>query len=131
MILRTQLRAHLVRLAWWSAPWPVAWIATGILSGPFSEFWMVAGCWALVNLAIVLGSWRSRSRLHLARFREFLQLNLGLDAGFILAGGAMVWLGPKEAGLAVILQAAGLIVLDGILLRNLPPPPDSEHDEGS
>ncbi|MFZ5482367.1 MAG: DUF6992 family protein [Myxococcota bacterium] len=62
----------------------------------------------------------------LARTRETMALNVGLDAGYVAAGLAMGLLGQDEhpaiggAGWAIAVQGAGLLVLDAIYWRALP-----------
>jgi hypothetical protein len=87
--------------------------------------------WAAVDAVIVAAAWKSTARPRtaeeLAASREFLQLNLGLDVGYVATGVAMGVLGRMDgrpavegAGWAVAAQGLSLAVLDGILLAELP-----------
>jgi hypothetical protein len=87
--------------------------------------------WAAVDGAIVAAAWKSTARPRtpeeLRASREFLQLNLGLDVGYVATGVAMGVLGRMDgrpevegSGWAVAAQGLGLAVLDGVLLAELP-----------
>lgn len=84
---------------------------------------MSAG-WSAVNLAIVMGSRRSRKPVERRSLREFLFLNLGLNVAYIGVGVCLAWLGPPGvagSGWAVAVHGAALLALDGWLLSEVPP----------
>jgi hypothetical protein len=125
-----ELRAHLKRLTVWS----VLCVAVGgvllFVTAPNlrSFAWMTLG-WAAVNLAIAFASRASRKPQDLRKLREFLMLNLGLNVGYVGVGATLALAAgdpaAKGSGWAVIVQGAGLFVLDLLLHRRLP-----ESDDG-
>jgi hypothetical protein len=123
-------RAHLLRLLAWGGMSVVA--GTGLLawltlrrhdSALLRAFSVQAGLWGLAHLAIA-GSrlWRLADRdLASAMYLDrVLWFGAGLDIGFILVGmtlAAAGWtagrrLGMVGAGIGVLVQGAGLLVLD-------------------
>ena len=128
--LLTLERAHLLRLLAWGAMSVVAgtgllaWLVIGRSSSTLlRNFSVQTSLWGLVNLAIA-----GRGLLRLAerdfgsatRFDRILWMSTGLDIGVILVGvtlAATGWivgrrLGAVGAGLGVMLQGAGLLLLD-------------------
>lgn len=120
-----ELRRHLARLAICSG----ASLGFGVeallnMRGEWNHgFGTLTTGWAVVNLVIVAISRFGKPPEDLRKFREFLMLNMGLNLGYIGVGVAMaVWGTPWVwgAGVAVALQGAILLVLDGWLLRRVP-----------
>lgn len=129
--IRGEHRAHLTRLAVWSAVCVLAcgtalfsaW-SMGGPSGLWTSFltWMCG--WCLVNLAICGLSWFGKPPGDLRKLREFLMLNEGLNVGYLGVGVAL-GLASREpsvqgAGWAVAVQGLALIVLDAWYLARLP-----------
>ena len=120
------LHSHLVRLGVWSTSCLVVGLV-GFLArretGPRAFFGMTAG-WAIINLVIVIASWKGAPPRELSSCREFLFLNEGLNLAYIAVGITMVLLAVdrvriKGSGLAVSIQGVGLLVLDTILISQL------------
>ena len=127
-------RQHLVRLGVLSG---ASAVAGGVVAGVGwedprlqSAGLMTVG-WAAVNTGIVLAAWKGsiqpRTPAELRQSRELLQLNLGLDIGYVSTGVAMGVLGRMDergavegAGWAIAAQGIGLAVLDALLLAELP-----------
>lgn len=87
--------------------------------------------WAGVDAIIVGAAWKGAGRVkspaEIATTREVLQLNVGLDAGYMMAGATMGVLGRHRgmpgvegAGWGIVAQGLGLLVLDVIVLRQMP-----------
>jgi hypothetical protein len=129
------LHQHLVRLGVWA----LFSIVFGILvllvkrqSLAAQHFSLQFIVWGAVDGIIVLFGLRDNSRPDLVaaiKLREFLWLNEGLDVGYIAVGITLIIIGrlPKVnsaslpgAGLAVAIQGFLLLLLDGILLWQLP-----------
>lgn len=127
-------RRHLVRLGVLAG---ASAVAGGVLTGAGweDERLRSAGLltlgWAAVDAGIVAAAWKSTTRPRTAEelraSREFLQLNVGLDVGYLATGVSMGVLGRMDgrpevegAGWAVAAQGLGLAVLDAILLAELP-----------
>lgn len=118
--LRAALDGHLLRLTVWSVLSLVVGLA---LVRRDRGFGIMTVGWALVNLAIVVGSRLGSGPGPLGPFREFLAFNLGLNFGYIGVGVALAVVGrglARGAGVAVAVQGAALLVLDGVLWRMLP-----------
>ena len=123
-------RAHLLRLVAWSALSIIvgtalfAVLAIRRTESPLLKHFAIQTiAWGLVNLAIAgAGIWRlgERDLASATRLDRILWLSVGLDLGLVLVGGAIAitgWvlarrLGTVGAGIGVLLQGAGLLVLD-------------------
>src|SRR5688500_12186079 len=123
-------RAHLLRLLVWGAMSVVA--GTGLLawlalrrhySALLRAFSIQMALWGLVHLAIAgRGLWRlaDRDLASAMRLDRTLWFSAGLDVGLVLVGSTLAasgWiigrrLGAVGAGIGVVLQGAGLLVLD-------------------
>lgn len=123
--VQLELRRHLKRLAFAS----VASVGLGCeflfgLEGEWNDgFGTLTLGWAFINLLICLGSSLGKPPTSLRKFREFLQLNLGLNCGYIGVGIAMAMLGNlwvAGAGVAVAIQGGLLLWLDAWLLKRTP-----------
>ena len=123
-------RAHLLRLALWGG--------TSLIAGTALLAWMIVrrsvspllrgfslqtSLWGAVGVGVAaLGLLRLRERDLIAatRLDRLLWFSAGLDAGLILAGVTLAvtgWvlgrrLGVVGSGIAVVVQGAGLLVLD-------------------
>jgi hypothetical protein len=126
-------RAHLLRLTGWGA--------TSVLVGTALFAWLLVrrresallrhfaiqtAAWGAVDLAFVALGWGSLAVRDIAgatRLDRMLWLNIGLDAGYVIAGivlGVTGWrlgrrLGLVGAGLGIVVQGAALALLDLIL----------------
>lgn len=123
-MIRELLTAHMDRL--------IISAAVSIIMGAVFAFrpdeaqrsfgWMTIG-WAMVNLAIAIFGRLDRSEPNLAPTREFLAFNLGLNIAYIGVAVTLLALGKppvRGAGLAVAIQGALLLALDGYLFWRLP-----------
>jgi len=127
-------RAHLTRLGVFAgasaltggAMMAVAWDDPGA-----RNFAVQSVAWAGVDAVIVGAAWKGAGRVkspaEIAATREVLQLNVGLDAGYVMAGATMGVLGRHQdmpglegAGWGIVAQGLGLLVLDVIVLRQMP-----------
>jgi hypothetical protein len=130
-------RAHLLRLAiWGGASVLVGGALLGLLrlrrerSSLLEHFAIQTVAWGAVDLALALAG---RQRLELrdlaaaTRLDRFLWLNIGLDAGYVMVGLTLLVVGWRVArrpglvgaGLGVIVQGAGLAVLDLVLAAQI------------
>lgn len=123
-------RAHLVRFLLWGAMSVVsgtgllAWITIGRFPSPLLRgFSKQTAAWGVVVLAVAgMRLLRSADRdLGAATVLDrMLWLSVGLDIGLVLAGATLAiaaWtmgrrLGAVGAGVAIVVQATGLLVLD-------------------
>jgi hypothetical protein len=123
-------RAHLLQLIAWSAMSMVigtalyAWVTVGrSMSILLRHFAFQTGLWGTVVFAIGIMRLRDLAERDLAsatRLDRLVWLSVGLDGGFVLVGVALAtagWLmgrhlGLVGAGIAVIVQGTGLLVLD-------------------
>ena len=126
-------RGHLLRLGLWA----VASIVLGLLlfaifrrnmqAAFVRNFAIQTFAWGLVDAAIVAWAWNSlalRDYNSATQLKNFLWLNVGLDAGYVAVGltlGITAWilgkrLGALGAGVGVIVQGFALLVLDLRLL---------------
>ena len=123
-------RGHLMRLA----SWGIGSVVLGILlvtflswrrdSAPIlRHFAIQTALWGAVNVALCGWGWRSVALRDFAAAQQlvnFLWLNTGLDAGYVMMGATLAiasWrLGPRlagvGAGVGIILQGLALLVLD-------------------
>lgn len=112
---------HLLRLTGWS----LASLAAALLllfRDRRSPYGWTTLAWALANYGTVLWAIVTPPPVFQG-FRDGLVLNLGLDAVFLTGGIAMTrhripWI--ASAGLATLLQATGLALLNGWLYLRMP-----------
>jgi hypothetical protein len=127
-------RGHLLRLTFWGAgSMLLGTLLFAVLSwrrirAPLlAHFAIQTAAWGAVVLAIVAWAWRDLSLRNYAAAQHlvnFLWLNAGLDAGFVMLGATLAlagWrLGPRPAaigaGVGIILQGLALFLLDVRLL---------------
>jgi hypothetical protein len=127
-------RGHLVRLLWWG-------LASVIVGGTVLvglraraprpalvwHFAIQTAAWGAIDVALVAMGWqglRLRDVDGYRALREFLWLNVGLDAGYVGVGVTLAicgWVMGKRVGLvgagtAVVVQGLALLVLDGWLV---------------
>ena len=140
---------HLARLAGWGAASVVGGAAVAAVGQATADpvlrgIGTQSAAWGAINLAICGGAAlfpaqqsgdRAQAFADEDALGDLLWLNLGLDVGYVMAGGALVLtslllparattpLGPLEAsaearghGIGVMLQGAGLFVLDAVAL---------------
>lgn len=118
------LAAHARRLLAWgglSAGLGLALIF--LVPGWWAVFGGMTASWGAIN-AIIGWSVRKGHEESRRKTREFLALNLGLNAGYIGFGVAMIWLGHgtiQASGWAIVFQGFGLMVLDLWLWLKIPP----------
>lgn len=134
-ITYTEMHQHLVRLG--------IWAVFSILLGAFllvkyrtsldrQHFSLQAISWGIIDGVIVLVGLYNQTLPNLAdiaKLREFLWLNEGLDIGYVGVGITLILWGSrtvapslslKGAGLGVVLQGLVLLILDSILIWKLP-----------
>ncbi|MCX7799708.1 MAG: hypothetical protein N2109_05125 [Fimbriimonadales bacterium] len=118
-------RDHLERLVAWSALWLVL-SAFHLARRPKEEalgaFWLVSGAWCAANLAIAALAWRSPGTDPTA-LRRLLWASEGFNLLCLVVGGLLARSQqPRRfgAGVAITLQAMALLVLDAVLLLQLP-----------
>lgn len=127
------MREHLYRLGIWAI---LSIIIGGLImwrrwqSESWRHFGLQCAVWGLIDGIIVLFGLQDYSHPDLsatAKLREFIWLNEGLDVGYIGVGVTLMlvrWRVPSSplygAGIAVIIQGLALLVLDGVLLWQLP-----------
>jgi hypothetical protein len=111
---------HLVRLAICSA---ISLVVAGVAFRSHRSFAIMTAGWAVINLIICLSTFRNTPP-PMPQLREFMMLNMGLNAAYIGVGLALLI--PKvstqvmkENGSAVAIQGIILMVLDGYLLTQL------------
>ena len=137
--LRRAERSHLVRVGAWGVSNAVVGTALALSTGreedPFRHgLGVQTAGWGLVNTGIAavgLGfggrgeppGTMGRALAAESRWGQILVVNLGLNAGYMMAGGALLWAGGQGVSrgeelrghaAAVILQGIGLFVLDGV-----------------
>ncbi|MCC6244947.1 MAG: hypothetical protein IT353_19035 [Gemmatimonadaceae bacterium] len=123
-------RGHLLRLAVWGGMSVV--VGTLVLTllvvrraqAPFAkQFAIQTAAWGAIDLAICAWGWSGlalRDYAAATKLVNFLWLNTGLDAGYVMLGATLAiacWkLGPKwggvGAGIAIVVQGAALLLLD-------------------
>ena len=132
-------RGHLLRLAIWGG--------ASILAGSFlytvlavrgerapllRHFAIQTAAWGIVDVGIVLWSWRSLALRDFAGAQtllNFLWLNTGLDVGYVAVGVTLAvtawrWrarAGATGAGLGIVVQGAALFLLDLRLILMIGP----------
>ena len=129
------LHQHLIRLGVWALFSIVFGVVIllakrqNLAAQHFSVQFIV---WGLIDGIIVLFGLRDNSRPDLVaaiKLREFLWLNEGLDAGYVAVGITLIIVGRWSkvnsasligAGLGVMIQGFLLLLLDGLLLWQLP-----------
>ncbi len=137
--LLTLERGHLLRLALWGAgsvlagTLLLALLAVRRQVAPLvRHFAIQTAAWGAVDLAICAWAWRGlalRDYAGAVRLVNVLWLNVGLDAGYAMAGAALAiagWrLGPRPglvgAGIGVVVQGVALAVLDLVLIGRIGP----------
>ena len=123
-------RAHLLRLLLWGATSAVCGLVliavtrrTRLRSSLLFHFGLQTAAWGLIDLVLAGNAWWAlglrdlRSATQLGRF---LWLNVGLDVGYIATGATLAvaaWLlgrrvGGIGAGIAILIQGVGLLLLD-------------------
>ncbi len=129
--LLTLERAHLLRLLVWGATSMIAgtallaWLTAAGRSGSvlLRSFSIQTGAWGLVSALIAgLGLLRlaDRDLVSATRLDRMLWFSVGLDVGIVLVGITLAvtgWLLGRRlsavgAGIGVLVQGAGLVVLD-------------------
>lgn len=137
--LLTLERAHLQRLAVWAAGCVIvgtlllAWLAWRKTQAPLlKHFAIQTAAWGAVDIALCLWAWRGlalRDYAAALQLMNFLWLNIGLDAGYVLVGTTLAvasWqLGAKAAGIGagigVVVQGLALMLLDVRLIVSIGP----------
>ena len=132
-------RAHLQRLLLWGLASAICGLAllavtrrTRLRSPLLFHFAFQTAAWGLIDLVLAGNAWRSlalRDLQSATQLDRFLWLNVGLDAGYIAAGtvlAAAAWLldrraGGIGAGIAIVVQGVGLLLLDARFLTLIDP----------
>lgn len=129
------LHQHLIRLGVWalfSIVFGVVILLAKRQNLAAQHFSMQFIVWGLIDGIIVLFGLRDNSRPDLVaaiKLREFLWLNEGLDVGYVAVGITLIIVGRWSkvnsasligAGLGVMIQGFLLLLLDGLLLWQLP-----------
>lgn len=132
-------RAHLLRLVAWGAASVLAGslllalVALRRGAGPAPLLWhfgVQTAAWGAIDLALAAWAWRGLALRDYAGARgleRVLWLNLGLDAGYVGVGVTLAltgWvvgrrLGAVGAGAGVTVQGVALLLLDGLLVRQI------------
>lgn len=137
--LRAAERRHLRRVGLWGLANVTAGSALALSTDRGEEpgrhgFGVQTAGWGLVNTGIALAGLAFGGRgeppesegealAAESRWGQILVLNLGLNAGYVMAGGALVWASGRDMdradeirghASAVMVQGLGLFVLDGI-----------------
>jgi len=130
-------RAHLLRLVLWggaSVLMGTALLAVlrarGQRSALLELFALVTAAWGAVDVALALWGMQSLAVRDLAaatRLDRFLWLNVGLDVGYVMVGVTLLlvaWRAVRRpgligAGIAVIVQALALVILDLLLAAQI------------
>jgi hypothetical protein len=138
--LRRAERSHLLRVGAWGVSNALAGAALALSTGrdedPFRHgLGVQTAGWGLVNTGIAAAGLAfggrgeppetaGRALAAESRWGQILVVNLGLNAGYMMAGGALLWAGGQEGvsrgeelrghAAAVIVQGLGLFVLDGV-----------------
>ena len=137
--LLTLERGHLVRLIVWG----IGSVLLGTLLVVFTSmrrthapllrhFAIQTALWGAADVAFGFWAWRGLALRDFARAQElvnFLWLNTGLDAGYVMLGATLAlasWrLGPRPggigAGVGIILQGLALLLLDVRLIALIGP----------
>ena len=133
--------AHLRRVGVWGGTALLGGAALFLLSGDADgqrAFGLQTAAWGVVNVAIAgvaLARGPDAAAVDLAtaladesRLREILWLNQGLNAGYVAVGATLFAVGARADvarpdvwrghGAAVMIQGAGLLVLDGLALAS-------------
>jgi hypothetical protein len=130
-------RAHLLRLVLWggaSVLMGTALLAMirarGQRTTLLELFALVTAAWGAVDVALALWGMQSLAVRDLAaatRLDRFLWLNVGLDVGYVMVGVTLLIVGWRAvrragligAGIAVIVQALALVILDLLLAAQI------------
>ncbi len=137
--LRSAERDHLRRVGAWGLANAAGGLALALASDRDTDpvrhgFAVQSAGWGLVNTGIAAAGLTFGGRgdgpgtpgealAAESRWGQILVLNLGLNAGYMMAGGALAWAGGRGIdrgdelrghGMAVIVQGLGLLVLDGV-----------------
>ncbi len=120
-----QLQAdHLARLTAWSAAWLALAVAALARRQPdlaVRWFWIVSAAWCAINLAVVAFAAGNPTN-DAAELRRLLIGSEAFNVLCLLVGAALARrpdAAIRGAGVAVAVQSAALLVLDGILLLAL------------
>lgn len=128
-MIEALLRDHLVRLTVWS----VVSLTIGLLMAMRRPKDLLAGWvvltigWSIVNLIIAIPGLLRPTPQELVPLREFLWLNMGLNVGYLGVAVTLIVMGRERpfargAGIAVGIQGLALLILDGVLLFQMPHP---------
>jgi hypothetical protein len=129
-------RAHLQRLLLWGVTSAVCGLVLlavtrrtrpPLRSSLLFHFGFQTAAWGLIDLVLAGNAWRAlalRDLQSATQLDRFLWLNVGLDVGYIATGAtlaAVAWLlgrraGGIGAGIAIVTQGVGLLVLDARFL---------------
>ena len=123
-------RAHLQRLLLWGATSAVCGLVllaitrrTRLRSSLLFHFGLQTAAWGLIDLVLAGNAWWAlalRDLQSATQLDRFLWLNVGLDVGYIATGATLAvsaWLlgrraGGIGAGIAILIQGVGLLILD-------------------
>ncbi|MBC7975322.1 MAG: hypothetical protein H7138_10075 [Myxococcales bacterium] len=96
------------------------------------HFGLQTTAWGLIDLVLAGNAWRAlalRDLQSATQLDRFLWLNVGLDVGYIAAGATLAiacWLlgrraGGIGAGIAIVVQGIGLLLIDARFLSLIDP----------
>ena len=137
--LLTLERGHLVRLALWGGgcllvgALILAWLTWQTSRAPLlKHFAMQTAAWGAIDLAMCYWGWHTvalRDYAAALQLMNFLWLNVGLDAGYVMLGATLAitsWrLGAKAAGIGagigIGVQGLALMLLDVRLIVAIGP----------
>ena len=123
-------RAHLQRLLLWGATSAVCGLVllavtrrTRLRSSLLFHFGLQTAAWGLIDLVLAGNAWWAlalRDLQSATQLDRFLWLNVGFDVGYIATGATLAvsaWLlgrraGGIGAGIAILIQGVGLLILD-------------------
>ncbi|HVD05061.1 MAG TPA: hypothetical protein VNB89_03550 [Gemmatimonadaceae bacterium] len=132
-------RAHLQRLLLWGVTCAICGLVllavtrrTRLRSALLFHFGLQTAAWGLIDLVLAGNAWRAlglRDLQSAAQLDRFLWLNVGLDVGYIATGATLTvaaWLlgrraGGIGAGIAIVAQGVGLLLLDARFLSLIDP----------
>jgi hypothetical protein len=132
-------RAHLQRLLLWGVTSAICGLVllavtrrTRLRSALLFHFGLQTAAWGLIDLVLAGNAWRAlalRDLQSAAQLDRFLWLNVGLDVGYVATGVTLTvaaWLlgrraGGIGAGIAIVVQGVGLLLLDARFLSLIDP----------